>query len=247
MVEDFQTDYIKLSKQKKMLKLRRKSNTRINHISKNYFRLYKKLAGMTGTAMTEAEEFYDIYKLSVVSIPTNKKMLRKDFNDQIFRTEKEKYDAITRKIADCNSTGQPVLIGTTSIEKSEKISKYLNEKKIKHNVLNAKQHEKEAKIIAEAGEVGAVTIATNMAGRGTDIKLGGNKDFVRDNKDIRTAELKQNESKVKETGGLFIIGTERHESRRIDNQLRGRSGRQEIRVPQYFYKFTRRPNENFWR
>ena len=211
---------------KENVKIEEENQTLASITYQNYFRLYKKLAGMTGTAMTEAEEFYDIYKLSVVSIPTNKKMLRKDFNDQIFRTEKEKYDAITRKIADCNSTGQPVLIGTTSIEKSEKISKYLNEKKIKHNVLNAKQHEKEAKIIAEAGEVGAVTIATNMAGRGTDIKLGGNKDFVRDNKDIRTAELKQNESKVKETGGLFIIGTERHESRRIDNQLRGRSGRQ---------------------
>ena len=143
----------------------------------NYFRLYKKLAGMTGTAMTESEEFYDIYKLNVVSIPTNKKMLRKDFNDQIFRTEKEKYSAITKKIIECNSTGQPVLVGTTSIEKSEKISKFLDDKKIKHNVLNAKQHEKEAKIIAEAGKTGAVTIATNMAGRGTDIKLGGNKDF----------------------------------------------------------------------
>ncbi len=211
---------------KENVKIEEENQTLASITYQNYFRLYKKLAGMTGTAMTEAEEFYDIYKLNVVSIPTNKKMLRKDFNDQIFRTEKEKYDAITRKIADCNSTGQPVLVGTTSIEKSEKISKYLTEKKIKHNVLNAKQHEKEAKIIAEAGEVGAVTIATNMAGRGTDIKLGGNKDFVHDNKDIKTAELKQKESKVKKSGGLFIIGTERHESRRIDNQLRGRSGRQ---------------------
>ena len=132
---------------------------------------------MTGTAMTESEEFYDIYNFNVVSIPTNKKMLRKDFNDQIFRTEKEKYNAITKKIIECNNKGQPVLVGTTSIEKSEKISNFLKEKKIKHNVLNAKQHEKEAKIIAEAGKIGAVTIATNMAGRGTDIKLGGNKDF----------------------------------------------------------------------
>ena len=192
----------------------------------NYFRLYNKLAGMTGTAMTESEEFYDIYKLNVVSIPTNKKMLRKDFNDQIFRTEKEKYNAITKKIIECNSKGQPVLVGTTSIEKSEKISNFLNEKKIKHNVLNAKHHEKEAKIIAEAGKIGSVTIATNMAGRGTDIKLGGNKDFKEDGINKNLDEHKKNESKVKNSGGLFIIGTERHESRRIDNQLRGRSGRQ---------------------
>ena len=192
----------------------------------NYFRLYKKLSGMTGTAITEAEEFFDIYKLNVVSIPTNKKMQRKDFNDQIFRTEDEKYNAITNKIIECNKTGQPVLVGTTSIEKSEKISSFLNKKKIQHNVLNAKQHEKEAKIIAEAGKVGAVTIATNMAGRGTDIKLGGNKDFVEEGKINDDEQIKKNETKVKENGGLFIIGTERHESRRIDNQLRGRSGRQ---------------------
>ena len=134
----------------------------------NYFRLYKKLAGMTGTAMTESEEFYDIYKLQVVSIPTNKKMMRKDFNDQIFRTEKEKYHAITNKIIECNKIGQPVLVGTTSIEKSEKISSFLENKNIKHNVLNAKQHEKEAALIAGAGKVNAVTIATNMAGRGTE-------------------------------------------------------------------------------
>ncbi len=192
----------------------------------NYFRLYQKLAGMTGTAMTESEEFYDIYKLNVVSIPTNKKMLRKDFNDQIFRTEKEKYHAITKKIVECNSKGQPVLVGTTSIEKSEKISKFLSNQKIKHNILNAKQHEKEAKIIAEAGKTGAVTIATNMAGRGTDIKLGGNKDFVEQGVTNDIKEYEKNELKVKDLGGLFIIGTERHESRRIDNQLRGRSGRQ---------------------
>ena len=192
----------------------------------NYFRLYKKLAGMTGTAMTEAEEFYDIYKLNTVSIPTNKQMLRKDFNDQIFRTENEKYNAITNKIIECNKKGQPVLVGTTSIDKSEKISNFLNTKKIKHNVLNAKQHEKEARIIAEAGKVGAVTIATNMAGRGTDIKLGGNKDFVYEGKKENESLIKENEKKVKELGGLSIIGTERHESRRIDNQLRGRAGRQ---------------------
>jgi preprotein translocase subunit SecA len=192
----------------------------------NYFRLYQKLAGMTGTAMTESEEFFDIYKLNVVSIPTNKKMLRKDFNDQIFRTENEKYNAITNKIIECNKTGQPVLVGTTSIEKSEKISNLLEKKNIKHNILNAKQHEKEAKIIAEAGKVNAVTIATNMAGRGTDIKLGGNKDFIENEKKNDIDAINANQSKVKELGGLFIIGTERHESRRIDNQLRGRSGRQ---------------------
>ena len=192
----------------------------------NYFRLYSKLAGMTGTAMTESEEFYDIYKLNVVSIPTNKRMVRKDFNDQIFRTEVEKYNAITNKILECNAKGQPVLVGTTSIEKSEKISKFLNEKKIQHNVLNAKQHEQEAKIIAEAGKTKAITIATNMAGRGTDIKLGGNKDYTEDETIKDANEYKKNEEEVKNLGGLFIIGTERHESRRIDNQLRGRSGRQ---------------------
>ena len=191
----------------------------------NYFRLYKKLSGMTGTAVTESEEFFDIYKLNVVSIPTNKKMQRKDFNDQIFRTEQEKYDAITNKIIDCNKKEQPVLVGTTSIEKSERISEILNKKKIKHNVLNAKHHEQEARIIAEAGKSKAVTIATNMAGRGTDIKLGGNKDFI--NEEVIPAEkLKEDEFKVKQNGGLVIIGTERHESRRIDNQLRGRAGRQ---------------------
>ncbi len=192
----------------------------------NYFRLYKKLSGMTGTAATESEEFYDIYKLNVVSIPTNKKTQRKDYNDQIFRTEPEKYNALTNKIIECNNKGQPVLVGTTSVEKSEKISALLDNKKIKHNVLNAKQHEKEAKIIAEAGKINAVTIATNMAGRGTDIKLGGNKDFIEEGKVNDLDQIKKDESKVKDFGGLFIIGTERHESRRIDNQLRGRSGRQ---------------------
>ena len=182
----------------------------------NYFRLYKKLAGMTGTAMTEAEEFFDIYKLKVVSVPTNKKMIRKDFNDQIFRTEKEKFNAIYNKIIECSKKKQPVLVGTTSIEKSEKISEFLKARRISHNVLNAKHHEKEASIIAEAGKSGAITIATNMAGRGTDIKLGGN---VKDTNNV-------NKSDVKSNGGLCIIGTERHESRRIDNQLRGRSGRQ---------------------
>ena len=190
----------------------------------NYFRLYEKLSGMTGTAITEAEEFYDIYKLSVVSIPTNKLMIRKDQNDQIFRTEKEKYNAILSKVIDCNSKGQPVLVGTTSIEKSEKISNILNGKNLSHNVLNAKHHEQEAKIISEAGKVGAITIATNMAGRGTDIKLGGNLEFL--NKDQTANNLPDNKEKVKKFGGLCIVGPERHESRRIDNQLRGRAGRQ---------------------
>ena len=168
---------------------------------------------MTGTALTEAEEFFDIYKLNVISVPTNKSMERKDLNDEIFRTEKEKYEAITKKIIQCKSEGQPVLVGTTSIEKSEKISDFLKKKQIPHNILNAKQHEKEANIISEAGKSGAITIATNMAGRGTDIKLGGIKNIL-------------DAKKVKSVGGLQIIGTERHESRRIDNQLRGRAGRQ---------------------
>jgi len=211
---------------KENVKVEEENQTLASITYQNYFRLYQKLSGMTGTAMTEAEEFFDIYKLSVVSIPTNKEMLRKDFNDQIYRTEKEKYNAITNKILECNRKGQPVLVGTTSIEKSEKISSYLNNKKIIHNVLNAKQHEKEANIVAEAGKIKAVTIATNMAGRGTDIKLGGNKDFIYDGKKESAENFKINEEKVKQLGGLFIIGTERHESRRIDNQLRGRSGRQ---------------------
>ncbi len=211
---------------KENVKIEEENQTLASITYQNYFRLYTKLAGMTGTAMTESEEFYDIYKLNVVSIPTNREMLRKDFNDQIFRTEKEKYNAILNKIIECNSKGQPVLVGTTSIDKSEKISIFLNTKNVKHNVLNAKQHEQEAKIIAEAGKIGAVTIATNMAGRGTDIKLGGNKDYVEEGKKNDLDEFKINEKKVKDLGGLFIIGTERHESRRIDNQLRGRSGRQ---------------------
>jgi preprotein translocase subunit SecA len=211
---------------KENVKVQEENQTLASITYQNYFRLYKKLAGMTGTAMTEAEEFYDIYKLNVVSIPTNKEMLRKDFNDQIFRTEKEKYNAISNKIMECYKKGQPVLVGTTSIEKSEKISTFLINKNIKHNVLNAKQHEKEASIIAEAGKVGAVTIATNMAGRGTDIKLGGNKNFLVNGKQENEKNFKENEEKVKKLGGLSIIGTERHESRRIDNQLRGRSGRQ---------------------
>ena len=211
---------------KENVKIEEENQTLASITYQNYFRLYKKLSGMTGTAITEAEEFYDIYKLNVISVPTNKNMLRKDFNDQIFRTETEKYNAITNKINECNKKGQPVLVGTTSIEKSEKISNFLKIKKIEHNVLNAKQHEKEASIIAAAGKINAVTIATNMAGRGTDIKLGGNKEFVEEGVTIDIEQIKKDEKKVKELGGLFIIGTERHESRRIDNQLRGRAGRQ---------------------
>ncbi len=202
----------------------------------NYFRLYEKLSGMTGTALTEAEEFYDIYKLQTVSVPTNVPMTRIDLNDQIFRTEKEKYNAIIEKIENCNKKKQPVLVGTTSIEKSEKISNFLKVKKIKHNVLNAKQHEHEAKIIAEAGKLSAVTIATNMAGRGTDIQLGGNiteldEDEISHKKNLILKE----KIEVKKSGGLFVIGTERHESRRIDNQLRGRSGRQGDQGESIFY------------
>ena len=211
---------------KENVKIEEENQTLASITYQNYFRLYRKLSGMTGTAMTEAEEFYDIYKLNVVSIPTNKPMQRKDHNDQIFRTELEKYTAITNKIIECNNKGQPVLVGTTSIEKSEKISMFLNNKKIKHNVLNAKQHEREASIIAGAGKIGAITIATNMAGRGTDIKLGGNKDFIEDGKKNDIEKFAKDEFKIKSLGGLFIVGTERHESRRIDNQLRGRAGRQ---------------------
>ena len=211
---------------KENVEIQEENQTLASITYQNYFRLYKKLSGMTGTALTEAEEFFDIYKLNVVAIPTNRPMIRKDYNDQIFRTEKEKYLAITNKIIECHSTGQPVLVGTTSIEKSEKISTNLNEKQIKHSVLNAKQHEKEAKIVAEAGKIGAITIATNMAGRGTDIQLGGNKDFKDDDNQKNSEQILEDKNKVKSLGGLFIIGTERHESRRIDNQLRGRSGRQ---------------------
>jgi preprotein translocase subunit SecA len=211
---------------KENVEIQEENQTLASITYQNYFRLYHKLSGMTGTALTEAEEFYDIYKLNVIAVPTNRPMVRKDFNDQIFRTEKEKYLAITNKIIECHANGQPVLVGTTSIEKSEKISKNLIEKKIIHNVLNAKQHEKEAKVIAEAGKIGAITIATNMAGRGTDIQLGGNKDFKDEDNQKGLLQIKEDKEKVKSLGGLSIIGTERHESRRIDNQLRGRSGRQ---------------------
>lgn len=206
----------------------------------NYFRLYEKLSGMTGTAMTEAAELGDIYKLEVVQIPTNLPLARKDEDDEVYRTAREKYEAIIKLIEECRARNQPVLVGTTSIEKSELVSSLLNKAKIPHQVLNARYHEQEARIIAQAGAPGAVTVATNMAGRGTDIKLGGNLDalleeaFVgvddpnkRQEIEIKIrAQLKEAEAQVKAAGGLFVLGTERHESRRIDNQLRGRSGRQ---------------------
>ena len=228
----------------------------------NYFRLYTKRSGMTGTAMTEEDEFREIYKLDVIAIPTNRPVQRIDHTDLIYRTEKGKYKAIIEQIAECHEKGQPVLVGTISIEKSELLSSMLKRKGIKHEVLNAKYHAKEAEIVAQAGKLGAVTIATNMAGRGTDIMLGGNAEFLAkaemrkreypeeiiteaigyadtDNQEVLDAravyqelykqfgeEVKEKAQAVKEAGGLYILGTERHESRRIDNQLRGRSGRQ---------------------
>ena len=205
----------------------------------NYFRLYPKLAGMTGTAATEADEFAEIYKLEVVEIPTNVPVARKDEDDEVYRTAMEKYEAVIKLIGECKERGQPCLVGTTSIEKSELISKLLKQRGIGHNVLNARYHEQEAGIIAQAGRPGAVTIATNMAGRGTDIKLGGNAEMLaraevgEDEGEAyeaalarHKAEVEANKALVMAAGGLFVIGTERHESRRIDNQLRGRSGRQ---------------------
>ncbi len=205
----------------------------------NYFRLYDKLGGMTGTAATEAEEFAEIYGLGVVEVPTNRVIEREDLDDQVYRTAKEKYEAIVKAIQEASEKSQPVLVGTTSIEKSEFISQMLTAADVKHNVLNARQHEQEAQIVADAGKLGAVTIATNMAGRGTDIKLGGNLDFTileaiaadpeGDHEAIR-AKIEEDhaadEDAVKKAGGLFVLASERHESRRIDNQLRGRSGRQ---------------------
>jgi len=206
----------------------------------NYFRLYDKLAGMTGTAMTEAAEFHEIYKLEVTEVPTNLPCVREDHHDEVYRTAAEKYEAVIEQIAECNKRQQPVLVGTVSIEKSEHLSALLKKKGIKHNVLNARFHEQEAEIVAQAGKPGGVTIATNMAGRGTDIQLGGNADMLIKQEAARTpdeATLKQRSDAIQadvdagkkivlEAGGLFVIATERHESRRIDNQLRGRSGRQ---------------------
>jgi preprotein translocase subunit SecA len=206
----------------------------------NYFRLYPKLAGMTGTAMTEAGEFAEIYKLEVVEMPTNVPIARKDFDDEVYRTVEEKYEAIAEQIKDCVERKQPVLVGTVSIEKSEMLSEVLKKAKVEHNVLNARYHEQEAYIVAQAGRPSAVTIATNMAGRGTDIQLGGNLE-IRIQREVTaepgteayksavakiTEEIAADREVVKAAGGLFVLGTERHESRRIDNQLRGRSGRQ---------------------
>ncbi|GGG70295.1 protein translocase subunit SecA [Salipiger pallidus] len=205
----------------------------------NYFRLYDKLSGMTGTAATEAEEFMEIYGLGVVEVPTNRPIARVDDDDKVFRTAREKYEAIAEEIKVAHEKGQPVLVGTTSIEKSEMLSQLLARENLPHNVLNARQHEQEAQIVADAGKLGAITIATNMAGRGTDIKLGGNFEFqvmsaIAEAPDADPAEIRARieadhdkaEAAVKEAGGLFVLATERHESRRIDNQLRGRSGRQ---------------------
>jgi len=226
---------------KEGLKIEAENQTLATITFQNYFRMYNKLAGMTGTADTEAAEFAEIYNLEVVVIPTNKPMIRIDYPDAVYKTEKVKYEAVVREIEECYRIGRPVLVGTTSIEKSELISRMLKKKGIPHNVLNAKYHEKEAEIVAQAGRIGAVTIATNMAGRGTDIVLGGNPEFlareILNGKTYTEDEFREVLKKAKEIcqaehekvvslGGLHIIGTERHESRRIDNQLRGRAGRQ---------------------
>ena len=247
---------------KERVKVERESKTLATITFQNYFRLYTKLSGMTGTALTEEEEFGSIYKLDVVEIPTNKPMIRQDDHDVVYKTEDAKLKAVIEQVKECHAKGQPVLVGTVSIEKNEALSKLLNKAGIKHNLLNAKNHEKEAEIVAQAGQLGAVTVATNMAGRGTDIMLGGNADYLAqgdlrraglsdeliaeatgyaetNDQEIldarklyqdclakRKAEIAGEADKVREAGGLFIIGTERHDSRRIDNQLRGRAGRQ---------------------
>ena len=247
---------------KERVKVERESKTLATITFQNYFRLYNKLSGMTGTALTEEEEFGTIYKLDIVEIPTNRPLARKDDADVVYKTEDAKYRAVIEQIKECHGKGQPVLVGTVSIEKNEHLSKLLQKAGIKHNLLNAKNHEREAEIVAQAGKLGAVTVATNMAGRGTDIMLGGNAEFMAkndlrkagltdeliaeatgyaetDNQEIldarklfaeslakHKAEIAGEADQVRAAGGLFIIGTERHDSRRIDNQLRGRSGRQ---------------------
>ncbi len=247
---------------KENVKIEKESNTLATITFQNYFRMYGKLSGMTGTALTEQEEFREIYRLDVVEVPTNRPMIRIDHNDAVYRTVRGKYNAILEQIKLCHEKGQPVLVGTVSIDKSELLSELLKRNGIKHTVLNAKHHEREAEIIAQAGKEGAVTISTNMAGRGTDITLGGNADFMAKNEmrhrgidealiaeangqsvtedeallearrlyselyDRFKREIEPEAERVREAGGLFILGTERHESRRIDNQLRGRSGRQ---------------------
>ena len=217
---------------KEGVSIRQENQTVASITFQNYFRLYRNLSGMTGTADTEAFEFQSIYGLEVVVIPTHKPMIRDDQPDLVYLTEKDKFDAIIEDIVDCSERGQPVLVGTTSIEASELLSKFLSKKKIKHEVLNAKQHEREAMIVQNAGRPGAITIATNMAGRGTDIVLGGSLDAAlvevesEAEKEVVRQQWQERHNQVIEAGGLHIIGTERHESRRIDNQLRGRSGRQ---------------------
>ncbi|MDC0252627.1 preprotein translocase subunit SecA [Chloroflexi bacterium] len=206
---------------KESVSIKRESVTYATITLQNYFRLYGKLSGMTGTAATEAEEFQKIYKLEVLEIPTNKDSLRNDLPDQIYMTEEAKWKAVSDKIKELNSKGTPVLVGTTTIEKSEFLSKLLKSEGLKCNVLNAKQHESEAKIISEAGAPHSITVSTNMAGRGTDIILGGNPENYN-----QVSDWEKNNKTVLDTGGLYVLGTERHESRRIDNQLRGRSGRQ---------------------
>ena len=225
---------------KEHVKVEMENQTLASITFQNFFRMYKKLSGMTGTAATEAQELSEIYKVETLVIPTNVPVARKDYNDEVYRTAREKYDAIIKLVKECHARKQPVLVGTVSIEKSELLSKLLTKAGIEHNVLNARYHDLEAQIIAEAGRSGAVTIATNMAGRGTDIKLGGNLEArlekeltgVTDPEEIQhitervETEIKEDEELVKQAGGLYVVGTERHESRRIDNQLRGRSGRQ---------------------
>ena len=214
---------------KELINVQAENQTLASITYQNYFKLYNKLSGCTGTAATESEEFYEIYNLVVIIIPTNKNMIRKDWNDQIFRTELEKNKAIVKKILDCNKLGQPILIFTSSINKSEVYSKLLDDVKIKHTVLNAKNHENEAEIIANAGKLNSVIITTSISGRGVDIQLGGKKQSQSD------GELNLNKNKIKSLGGLFVIGTERMESRRVDNQARGRAGRQGDEGSSIFY------------
>ena len=211
---------------KEKVSIKNENQTLASVTFQNYFRMYPKLSGMTGTALTEANEFMEIYNLEVISIPTHKNMIRIDHNDEVYRTAEEKWEAVIENIKQANSRKQPVLVGTTSIEKSEMLSTLLKKQKIKHNVLNARNHAEEANIIALAGATSAVTIATNMAGRGTDIQLGGNKDVIDILNPSKLDEIPKNKELALEAGGLLVIGTERHESRRTDNQLRGRSGRQ---------------------